>query len=148
MDFLYIFSLNFQIISALLATAYALPLEDTASVKAAKDDFMASFRMAEAGRHAELAPKMEYLEDDDSVKAAKAEFMKAFEAAEAGEHAALAPKPAEIAPIKYNEITPVVYANPWNTYGYNYPGFYAGQYGYAAPWAWNGYNGYAGAYYL
>merc|ERR1711890_100122 len=44
------------IFATLLAVATAIPLEDTAEVKAAKEAFMAAFAAAEAGEHALPVP--------------------------------------------------------------------------------------------
>ena len=69
-----------QILSAAVACAAALPLEDTAEVKAAKAVFQASFDQAEKGEHANLAPKSveaSYLADSEDVAQAKADFTKA-----------------------------------------------------------------------
>merc|ERR1711937_518695 len=86
---------NMQLIfAALLATAAALPLEDTADVAAAKAEFKAAFAAAEASEHASLAPVnndvqaaqigASYLDDTEDVAAAKAAFQAAFDDAAAG----------------------------------------------------------------
>jgi len=67
-------ALKFFILSCILATAAAIPLEDTADVKAAKAMFYKAFEDAEMGKLAELqAPQIPhmYLNDDAAVAAAK-----------------------------------------------------------------------------
>ena len=138
----------FQIFAAVVATAVALPLEDTMEVAQAKKEFMAAFEAAEAGKHSELAPKpvvTEYLADAEDVKMAKEQFMKAFETA----------KEMKIAPqvtTTYNAALPAIapytaaYAAPyWNAATYAAP--YWNQWNaatYAAPY-WNQWN--AATYY-
>ena len=102
--------------------ATALPLEDTAEVKAAKAEFMAAFDAAMAGKHAELAPKpveTAYLDDNVDVADAKAEFKSLFDAAVEGKHAELAPK-AAIAPV-----APLTYTIPQPYYNNYYPNIYS-----------------------
>merc|ERR1712025_1052101 len=76
---------------------------------AAKEEFTAAFKAAEAGEHAALAPvntdtqapavEPAYLNDDESVAEAKAAFLATFADVEAGGLAALqAPAPEHIIP--------------------------------------------------
>merc|ERR1712117_551596 len=102
-----------------IAVAVAAPLEDTAEVAAAKEEFQALFDAAVAGDHAALAPvnndvqadqiANSYLDDAEDVAEAKAKFAAAFEDAAAGGLAALqAPAPVhEVA-----EVEPVAVAAP------------------------------------
>merc|ERR1711910_229290 len=102
-----------------IAVAVAAPLEDTAEVAAAKEEFQALFDAAVAGDHAALAPvnndvqadqiANSYLDDAEDVAEAKAKFTAAFEDAAAGGLAALqAPAPVhEVA-----EVEPVAVAAP------------------------------------
>merc|ERR1711881_733286 len=97
------------IFATLLAVATAIPLEDTAEVKAAKEAFMAAFAAAEAGEHAALAPVQgaaAYLADAADVADAKAAFKTTFDLYANGEVA------LPVAPV--HTVTPVVNAPlPW-----------------------------------
>jgi hypothetical protein len=102
----------FQVFAAVLATAAALPLEDTADVAAAKATFTAAFEDAAAGglaakQAAQIAST--YIADDAAVAEAKAAFLAAFEDAEAGGLAAKqAPAPVHEIPV----AAPLVAAAP------------------------------------
>merc|ERR1712029_892182 len=140
---------NMQLIfAALLATAAALPLEDTADVAAAKAEFKAAFAAAEAGEHASLAPVnndvqatqigASYLDDTEDVAAAKAAFQAAFDDAAAGGLAAKqAPAPVHVipAPAPLVAAAPVLATHPYAA------GFPIHGLGYAGiPYAGLGYN--------
>merc|ERR1711988_1719243 len=91
------------VFAALLATAAAIPIDDTADVAAAKAAFQAAFDDAVAGG---LAAKQaaqigsEYLADDAAVAEAKAAFQAAFDDAAAGGLAAKqAPAPVHEVPV-------------------------------------------------
>merc|ERR1712223_186591 len=145
------------IFATLLAVAVAVPLEDTAEVKAAKEAFAKAFAAAEAGDHADLAPVQgptAYLADLADVAEAKAVFQATFDQFANGEVA------LPVAPV--HTVTPVVNALPapvaapvlaaphyYNGY-YGYPGYagYAGHLGgyYGHPYAHGGYAGYPFGY--
>merc|ERR1719342_1184540 len=95
------------ITSFLVGLSTCLPIEDTPEVKAAKEEFTAAFKAAEAGEHAALAPvntdtqapaiEPAYLDDDEAVAEAKAAFLETFKNVEGGALAALqAPAPVHI----------------------------------------------------
>merc|ERR1712025_1462315 len=83
------------VISCLVCLAAGLPIEDTPEVKAAKEEFTAAFKAAEAGEHAALAP----VNTDSQAPAIKPAFLATFADVEAGGLAALqAPAPKHIIP--------------------------------------------------
>lgn len=151
------YKILFQIVSALVASAAALPLEDTAEVKAAKATFKAAFDQAEKGEHASLAPSAvanSYLDDAEDVALAKADFAKAFEAAEKGEvPLPVAPEVPEVPAVYTAATIPAAaipafgYAHPYAYSGYAAP-YYNGFYGYNAGLFHPGYYGYNNAYYV
>merc|ERR1719230_1373455 len=119
-----------------VAVAAAAPLEDTAEVAAAKEEFLAAFEAAEAGGLVDLQAEPvteQYLADDEAVAAAKATFQAAFDDAAAGGLAAKqAPAPVHVLP----EPTAVAAAPAFGYYpapaaAYNY-GYL--NYPYAAPY--------------
>ena len=70
-----------------MAVAAAVPIEDTPEVAAAKAEFLAAFKAAEAGEHAALAPVQgatAYLADLPEVADAKAAHAAVFDAYTAG----------------------------------------------------------------
>merc|ERR1712037_833197 len=89
-------------------------IADTPEVAAAKEAFQATFKAAEMGKHAEIAPVNNdlqaaqianaYLDDTDAVALAKAAHMTAVEEAAA---AAAAMEPTEV-----KMATPIVYQQP------------------------------------
>merc|ERR1712142_900141 len=91
--------MNKLVFAALLATAAAIPIDDTADVAAAKAAFQAAFDDAVAGG---LAAKQaaqigsEYLADDAAVAEAKAAF---DDAAAGGLAAKQAPAPVHEVPV-------------------------------------------------
>jgi len=117
----------------LLASANALPVEDTDEVKLAKADFMASFKAALNGEHASLAPTNEYLQDEADVAQAKATFRAAFEDAE---------ERNKIAPVA--PVAPAVYPNMpyYNAYHNALPYYGNHFYGYNALPYYNTFNPY------
>merc|ERR1711937_762930 len=136
---------NMQLIfAALLATAAALPLEDTADVAGAKAEFKAAFAAAEAGEHASLAPVnndiqaaqigASYLDDTEDVAAAQAAFDDAAagglaakqEPAPAHVIAAPAPLAAIAAPAVYHAGYPLTALNavPFGVHGLGYAGLH------------------------
>ena len=78
----------------MLSVAAALPLEDTAEVKAAKEAFHTVYKSVEAGDHINLRPVNNdlqapqipnmYLDDTMEVAEAKEQFMAEFRNVEAG----------------------------------------------------------------
>merc|ERR1711983_154717 len=122
-----------------LSAVAALPLEDTAEVKAAKDAFATVYKTVEAGDHINMMPVNNdvqapqianaYLDDTMDVAEAKEAFMAAFRNVEAGGLEAMqAPAPTDIvvaqerapavAPVAvYNALPyhPIVY----NNFAYN-----------------------------
>merc|ERR1712184_231197 len=131
-----------------LSAVAALPLEDTAEVKAAKDAFATVYKTVEAGEHINLMPVNNdvqapqianaYLDDTMDVAEAKEAFMAAFRNVEAGGLEAMqAPAPRVAAPASYTvqvpKVTvPATYAVP-HTYGYGYPTVYAHGFPYVMP---------------
>merc|ERR1711983_224733 len=117
-----------------LSAAAALPLEDTAEVKAAKDAFATVYKTVEAGEHINLMPVNNdvqapqianaYLDDTMDVAEAKEAFMAAFRNVEAGGLEAMqapAPKVAEPSVVESAPMAPVaVYsALPYHHMAYN-----------------------------
>merc|ERR1712226_870996 len=117
----------FVAVAALIASTVAVPIEDTAEVKEAKEMFMKSFDAAKMGEHAKLAPVQGptmYMDDTEDV-------MKAFDTFEKG----MAPKPIHTLPYAmpyYNHVagympyyhhTVAPYAYP-TTYSYQYAPYY------------------------
>jgi len=157
------------IFATLLAVATAVPLEDTAEVKAAKEAFMAAFAAAEAGDHAALAPvqgPLEYLADTEEVAAAKAAFAGHIPVQGAAAYLADLPEVAEakaafkatfdayangeiplpVAPV-HTIPAPVAVAAPVLAAPHYYNGYYGHPYAHAGyPYAHAGYAGYAGYY--
>ena len=124
-----------------VAVAAAAPLEDTAEVAAAKEEFLAAFAAAEAGGLADLQAEPvteQYLADDEAVAAAKAAFQAAFDdAASGGLAAKQAPAPVHVLP-EPTAVAPAVvaaapafgyYPAPAAAYNYGYL-----NYPYAAPY--------------
>merc|ERR1711951_178686 len=106
---------NMQLIfAALLATAAALPLEDTADVAAAKAEFKAAFAAAEAGYHAAF---------DDAAAGGLAAKQ---EPAPAHVIAAPAPLAAIAAPAVYHAGYPLTALNavPFGVHGLGYAGLH------------------------
>jgi len=119
--------MKFFILACFLASAAAIPLDDTEDVKMAKAMFYKAFNDAEMGKLADLqAPQIpnEYLMDDAAVAAAKpymadsadvaaakAEFKKYFDAREMG----IPATPGALEPVQY--AAPVVAYAP-ATYAY------------------------------
>merc|ERR1711997_214542 len=153
------------IFATLLAVASAIPLEDTAEVKAAKEAFAKAFADAEAGAHAKLAPVQGptmYLADTEEVAAAKAEYASHITVQGDAAYLADLPEVAEakaafkatfdkfangevplpVAPV--HTVTPVVNALPAPVAApvLAAPHYYNGYYGHAGAYA--GYPGYAG----
>merc|ERR1711899_608761 len=129
------------IFATLLAVAVAVPLEDTAEVKAAKEAFAKAFAAAEAGDHADLAPVQgptAYLADLADVADAKAVFQATFDKFANGEVA------LPVAPV--HTVTPVVNALPAPVAApvLAAPHYYNGYYGHGAYAGYPGYAGYAG----
>ena len=129
-----------------VALAAAAPLEDTAEVAAAKEEFLAAFAAAEAGGLVDLQAEPvteQYLADDEAVAAAKAAFQAAFDDAAAGGLAAKqAPAPVHVVPeptaVAAPAVAPAVvaaapafgyYPAPAAAYNYGYL-----NYPYAAPY--------------
>lgn len=112
----------------------ALPLEDTAEVKAAKDAFATVYKTVEAGEHINLMPVNNdvqapqianaYLDDTMDVAEAKEAFMAAFRNVEAGGLEAMqapAPKVAEPVEVAAPAVAPVAVYNtlPYHHMAYN-----------------------------
>merc|ERR1712184_30161 len=117
-----------------LSAVAALPLEDTAEVKAAKDAFATVYKTVEAGEHINLMPVNNdvqapqianaYLDDTMDVAEAKEAFMAAFRNVEAGGLEAMqAPAPVAVYNtlpyhhmaynnFAYNHVVPATYAVP------------------------------------
>merc|ERR1711937_338128 len=126
---------NMQLIfAALLATAAALPLEDTADVAAAKAEFKAAFAAAEAGEHASLAPVNNDIQAaqigasylDDTEDAAAGGLAAKQEPAPAHVIAAPAPLAAIAAPAVYHAGYPLTALNavPFGVHGLGYAGLH------------------------
>merc|ERR1711935_703541 len=73
------------IFATVLAVAAAIPIEDTDDVKAAKVEFSAAFKAAQAGEHAKLAPAPAYLADLPEVSEARDAFRAVYDMYAAGE---------------------------------------------------------------
>merc|ERR1712106_972566 len=76
------------IFATVLAVAAAIPIEDTDDVKAAKVEFSAAFKAAQAGEHAKLAPApvaTAYLADLPEVSDARDAFRAVYDMYAAGE---------------------------------------------------------------
>merc|ERR1712110_734852 len=76
------------IFATVLAVAAAIPIEDTDDVKAAKVEFSAAFKAAQAGEHAKLAPApvaTAYLADLPEVSEARDAFRAVYDMYAAGE---------------------------------------------------------------
>merc|ERR1711935_50631 len=76
------------IFATVLAVAAAIPIEDTDHVKAAKVEFSAAFKAAQAGEHAKLAPApvaTAYLADLPEVSDARDAFRAVYDMYAAGE---------------------------------------------------------------
>merc|ERR1712172_235873 len=76
------------IFATVLAVAAAIPIEDTDDVKAAKVEFSAAFKAAQAGEHAKLAPSpvaTAYLADLPEVSDARDAFRAVYDKFAAGE---------------------------------------------------------------
>ena len=112
----------------------ALPVEDTAEVKAAKDAFATVYKTVEAGDHINLMPVNNdvqapqianaYLDDTMDVAEAKEAFMAAFRNVEAGGLEAMqapAPKVAEPVEVAAPAVAPVAVYNtlPYHHMAYN-----------------------------
>ena len=112
----------------------ALPVEDTAEVKAAKDAFATVYKTVEAGEHINLMPVNNdvqapqianaYLDDTMEVAEAKEAFMAAFRNVEAGGLEAMqapAPKVAEPVEVAAPAVAPVAVYNtlPYHHMAYN-----------------------------
>jgi len=124
-----------------LSAVAALPLEDTAEVKAAKDAFATVYKTVEAGEHINLMPVNNdvqapqianaYLDDTMDVAEAKEAFMAAFRNAgqggQGGFHGRLqamqapAPKVAEPVEVAAPAVAPVAVYNtlPYHHMAYN-----------------------------
>merc|ERR1712137_697470 len=117
-----------------LSAVAALPLEDTAEVKAAKDAFATVYKTVEAGEHINLMPVNNdvqapqianaYLDDTMDVAEAKEAFMAAFRNVEAGGLEAMqapAPKVAEPVEVAAPSVAPVTVYNtlPYHNMAYN-----------------------------
>merc|ERR1712076_231054 len=114
----------FVAVAALIASTVAVPIEDTAEVKEAKEMFMKSFDAAKMGEHAKLAPVQGptmYMDDTEDVMKAKEDFEKTFDMFEKG----MAPKPIHTLPyaMPYYHHTVASYAYP-TTYSYQYAPYY------------------------
>jgi len=126
--------MKFFILACFLATAAAVPLEDTQDVKMAKAMFYKAFNDAEMGKLADLqepqianeylmddaavAAAKPYMADSADVAAAKAEFKKYFDAREMG----IPATPGALEPIQYAApafaYAPATYAYAPSVYNY------------------------------
>ena len=111
----------------------ALPLEDTAEVKAAKEAFATVYKTVEAGEHINMMPVNNdvqapqianaYLDDTMDVAEAKEAFMAAFRNVEAGGLEAMqAPAPKVAEPVQISApVAPVAVYNalPYHHMAYN-----------------------------
>merc|ERR1711978_492598 len=108
------------IFAVIFSVAAALPLEDTAEVKAAKEAFATVYKTVEAGEHINMMPVNNdvqapqianaYLDDTMDVAEAKEAFMAAFRNVEAGGLEAMqapAPKVAEPVEVAAPAVAPV-----------------------------------------
>merc|ERR1739844_17928 len=122
-----------------LSAVAALPLEDTAEVKAAKEAFATVYKTVDVGDHINLRPVNNdvqapqianaYLDDTMEVAEAKEAFMAAFRNVEAGGLEAMqapAPKAAEpvqiaapVAPVAVYSALPTHHM-AYNTFAYNH----------------------------
>merc|ERR1719158_79159 len=118
-----------------LSAVAALPVEDTAEVKAAKEAFATVYKTVEAGEHINMMPVNNdvqapqianaYLDDTMDVAEAKEAFMAAFRNVEAGGLEAMqapAPKVAEPVEVAAPAVAPVAVYNtlPYHHMAYNH----------------------------